>query len=213
MYTVRPPAGQEFYKINKERLHAGRKIYKMTNERLPAGWEFYKMNRKDCPQSNNCLPENNQFQSSEPGEACEEGWYINFVTGMQPADQGYPDNCPQNCSVSWGEEYGYDIPGCTNGQCVDYVNCVCQSGFYDADCSKMCPGGSTDPCSGNGQCDDGADGDGDCRQVSTTVLYNNLLLYTNLLLYYTSVYYYTGIYYYASIYYYTGIYYSASIYY
>jgi hypothetical protein len=107
-----------------------------------------------CPESDRCLP---------TGEAakCPNTWYVNFVTGMQPAD-AYPPNCPQNCSVSWGSKYGYAVPGCTHGTCVDYVNCVCNPGYWSPDCSRMCPGGAGNPCSNHGQCSAGSTGTGTC---------------------------------------------------
>lgn len=37
----------------------------------------------------------------------------------------------------------------------------CCKGFYGPDCSQ-CPGGFSNPCSGNGQCADGLDGNGTC---------------------------------------------------
>jgi hypothetical protein len=100
-----------------------------------------------CPATSTCLPKGET-------SSCRQ-WNINFVTGT-------PDNCPQNCSVSWGVANGYSIPGCENGQCVNYVNCVCDSGYYSAACSRMCPGGAQNPCLGNGECMDGSTGSGKC---------------------------------------------------
>ena len=126
-----------------------------------------------CPQTEKCI-------AAVDDESCSD-WYINFITGMQegtkpavtPADGGiwqvdmdaydvYPANCPLNCSIDWGVANGYEIAGCTSGECVDFVNCVCEPGYWSPDCSRMCPGGSSNPCGGNGQCDAGAMGSGTC---------------------------------------------------
>ncbi|EPY74062.1 hyaluronan receptor for endocytosis-like protein [Camelus ferus] len=50
--------------------------------------------------------------------------------------------------------------------CARYCNATvkipkCCKGFYGPDCNQ-CPGGFSDPCSGNGQCADGHDGNGTC---------------------------------------------------
>uniref|UniRef100_A0A8C6W213 Stabilin-2 n=1 Tax=Nannospalax galili TaxID=1026970 RepID=A0A8C6W213_NANGA len=50
--------------------------------------------------------------------------------------------------------------------CARYCNATvkipkCCSGFYGPDC-KPCPGGFSNPCSGNGQCADGLSGNGTC---------------------------------------------------
>ncbi|KAM5287908.1 stabilin-2 [Ctenodactylus gundi] len=50
--------------------------------------------------------------------------------------------CARHCNVT------VKIPKCCNG-------------FYGPDC-KQCPGGFLNPCSGNGQCADGMDGNGTC---------------------------------------------------
>ena len=126
-----------------------------------------------CPESNEC-------RAATDTASCTD-WYIDFVVGMQtgtklgvtPADgtdweevavmyDPYPGNCPLNCSISWGVANGYSIPGCVNGECQDYVNCVCEPGYWSLDCSRMCPGGANNPCTGNGQCDAGATGSGQC---------------------------------------------------
>jgi hypothetical protein len=126
-----------------------------------------------CPESKQCL-------AAGDATSCTD-WYIDFVLGMQagtkpdvtPADgvawqevpalyDPYPGNCPLNCSITWGNDNGYSIPGCVNGACMDYVNCVCEPGYWSLDCSRMCPGGATNPCTGHGQCDAGATGSGQC---------------------------------------------------
>ncbi|XP_035959404.2 stabilin-2 [Halichoerus grypus] len=50
--------------------------------------------------------------------------------------------------------------------CARYCNATvqipkCCKGFYGPDCNQ-CPGGFSNPCSGNGQCADGLDGNGTC---------------------------------------------------
>uniref|UniRef100_A0A4W2GHQ9 Stabilin-2 n=2 Tax=Bos indicus x Bos taurus TaxID=30522 RepID=A0A4W2GHQ9_BOBOX len=50
--------------------------------------------------------------------------------------------------------------------CARYCNATvkipkCCKGFYGPDCNQ-CPGGFSNPCSGNGQCTDGLDGNGTC---------------------------------------------------
>uniref|UniRef100_A0A673TU02 Stabilin-2 n=1 Tax=Suricata suricatta TaxID=37032 RepID=A0A673TU02_SURSU len=50
--------------------------------------------------------------------------------------------------------------------CARYCNSTvkipkCCKGFYGPDCNQ-CPGGFSNPCSGNGQCADGIDGNGTC---------------------------------------------------
>uniref|UniRef100_A0A8C9BB91 Stabilin-2 n=1 Tax=Phocoena sinus TaxID=42100 RepID=A0A8C9BB91_PHOSS len=50
--------------------------------------------------------------------------------------------------------------------CARYCNATvkipkCCNGFYGPDCNQ-CPGGFSNPCSGNGQCADGLDGNGTC---------------------------------------------------
>ena len=128
-----------------------------------------------CPQSKRCL-------AAADSASCGD-WYVDFVVGMQsgtkvgvtPQDGGqawqetpelyepaYPRNCPLNCSTSWGAANGYSIPGCDNGVCMDYVNCVCSPGYWSPDCSRMCPGSARNPCNGHGQCDAGASGSGRC---------------------------------------------------
>eukprot|EP00735_Rhodelphis_limneticus_P008908 TRINITY_DN2378_c0_g1::TRINITY_DN2378_c0_g1_i1::g.20762::m.20762 TRINITY_DN2378_c0_g1::TRINITY_DN2378_c0_g1_i1::g.20762 ORF type:complete len:568 (+),score=152.86,sp/Q8R4U0/STAB2_MOUSE/41.18/1e-07,sp/Q8R4U0/STAB2_MOUSE/31.75/2e-07,TSP_3/PF02412.13/0.34,TSP_3/PF02412.13/0.064,EGF_3/PF12947.2/2e+03,EGF_3/PF12947.2/6.7e+03,EGF_3/PF12947.2/1.3e+02,EGF_3/PF12947.2/4.7e+03,EGF_3/PF12947.2/1.4e+04,EGF_3/PF12947.2/1.5e+04,EGF_3/PF12947.2/3e+03,EGF_3/PF12947.2/1.5e+04,EGF_3/PF12947.2/1.1e+04,EGF_3/PF1294 len=38
----------------------------------------------------------------------------------------------------------------------------CQTGYYGTNCTSICPGGASQPCSGNGVCDDGIYGSGAC---------------------------------------------------
>lgn len=39
------------------------------------------------------------------------------------------------------------------GSCDALGQCVCQLGYYGAECAGVCPGGATSPCSGHGNCD------------------------------------------------------------
>eukprot|EP01012_Entosiphon_sulcatum_P008570 TRINITY_DN14698_c0_g1_i1.p1 TRINITY_DN14698_c0_g1~~TRINITY_DN14698_c0_g1_i1.p1 ORF type:complete len:4384 (-),score=244.51 TRINITY_DN14698_c0_g1_i1:47-12031(-) len=46
------------------------------------------------------------------------------------------------------------------------VACFCYNGFAGSNCISECPGGYLDPCSGNGRCNDTAQGDGTCTCLS-----------------------------------------------
>lgn len=47
---------------------------------------------------------------------------------------------------------------CISGECAP----GCAPGLYGAACENECTGGAADPCSGNGDCSGGRDGDGSC---------------------------------------------------
>lgn len=49
---------------------------------------------------------------------------------------------------------GCDVP-CVFGKADsnNKSNCVCDEGYWGKDCTKECPGGSLNPCSGHGKCD------------------------------------------------------------
>ncbi|XP_048463436.1 stabilin-2-like isoform X1 [Rhincodon typus] len=65
-------------------------------------------------------------------------FYVSNMIGLQLPTQG----CSRNCNET------VIIPKCCRG-------------FYGPDC-RQCPGGFQNPCSGNGQCVDGLDGNGTC---------------------------------------------------
>ena len=46
-------------------------------------------------------------------------------------------NCTTRCLVGWYSDGA----------------CKCDSGYWGVNCSKLCPGGASNPCFGNGQCD------------------------------------------------------------
>lgn len=99
-----------------------------------------------CPATETCM--------SRASTVCP-AWNINFVVGTE-------SSCPLQCDSAWGTANGYDIPGCTNGECQQYISCACRPGFWSPDCSRTCPGGSANPCSRNGECHDGNLGTGKC---------------------------------------------------
>lgn len=55
-------------------------------------------------------------------------------------------------------------PSCTNGGVCNNSTgtCVCKSGFYGPDCSGVCPGAPNNICNGEGTCNDGSSGNGEC---------------------------------------------------
>lgn len=62
----------------------------------------------------------------------------------------FPKACANNCSG--------------NGVCeTSTYSCQCYSGYFGGDCSGECPGGHKNPCFGRGKCDDGSNGDGQCK--------------------------------------------------
>ena len=72
-------------------------------------------------------------------------------TGQCQCDEGY-------FTSKDGEQCSVTCPDCpqNRGRCVaigGQVQCICEEGFYGADCDKTCPSNVTNvPCSGHGSC-------------------------------------------------------------
>lgn len=63
----------------------------------------------------------------------------------------------QLCNLFTNNRYGDWVGRNCSKRCVYGIfnneKCVCDSGYWNIDCSKECPGGATNPCSGHGTCD------------------------------------------------------------
>ncbi|KAM9276323.1 stabilin-2 [Cariama cristata] len=64
----------------------------------------------------------------------------------------------RRCTI---EGPSFQKTGCTRACNITIKEPKCCKGFFGPDCSP-CPGGFSKPCSGNGQCMDGLDGNGTC---------------------------------------------------
>lgn len=107
-------------------------------------------------------------------------YYLN--SGQCTCNPGWSE---PNCNECKYNYYGLQCSECTvncngNGKCNDGSHgdgtCLCDnfgldprtdcsscySGYYGEKCRNVCPGGNSNPCSGNGKCNDGWNGNGRC---------------------------------------------------
>ena len=89
-----------------------------------------------------------------------------YAETAEDCDTPIDDDCDgvvnNGCRLFEGGDPCYDGEDCETGVCTD-GECVgaCAPGRFGADCAE-CPGGADTPCSDNGSCDEGLDGDGAC---------------------------------------------------
>jgi len=94
----------------------------------------------------------NPSPTGTPGEYCNSGYQ----------GDGYCHSCPTARCDSTCQNWCFscNFHACVMDTCGS--PCVCNPGYYSANCGLQCPGGAATPCSGNGVCDDGASGTGAC---------------------------------------------------
>lgn len=81
----------------------------------------------------------------------------------KPVKSEFPPNMKPNCKhrKRVGSKYK-TVPGCTIKCLRTTTDHTCCPGYYGHDCYK-CPGELGSPCSNHGQCQDGNEGNGECR--------------------------------------------------
>ncbi|XP_036007655.1 stabilin-1 [Fundulus heteroclitus] len=81
----------------------------------------------------------------------------------RPIREQFPANMKSNCHYL--KRVGTrrkSVPGCTIKCLKEMTDHSCCPGFYGHECFK-CPGDAGSPCSNHGQCQDGNQGNGECR--------------------------------------------------
>jgi len=92
----------------------------------------------------------------------EIAYYVEEICGNDIDDDcdGVVDN---GCRLFAADEPCFEDSDCVSESCLGGVcEAGCGPGSFGVDCDP-CPGGALNPCSGNGTCNDGVDGDGLCE--------------------------------------------------
>ena len=91
-----------------------------------------------------------QYNTSQNGNGTIIDSPLQFLCGVDPVATGYVGT---NC----------DIPCKFPDPNGDGLTCTCAAGYWGTECDKLCPGGTENPCSGNGICNQSS---GNCTCTS-----------------------------------------------
>ncbi|XP_045021332.1 stabilin-2 isoform X2 [Bubalus bubalis] len=114
-------------------------------------------------------------ETAEQGKRCDKKSLLTIRTECQSCSVNFGMKCPdgytkitngtpgiRDCRYTFEvRAYSLSLPGCRHICRKDYLQPQCCPGHWGPDCME-CPGGARSPCSGQGRCAEGMEGNGSC---------------------------------------------------